>query len=122
MHKVHLDDLKLASGVIHGCWKTTILYFLAEQPLRFGALRRAVDGISEKVLIQQLRELEAASVVSRTVEDTVPPRVEYAMTPHGRTLCPVIERLAAWGRLHRQHGEVPLRPPARPRLVRKRAM
>jgi len=121
MRKVNLEDLKLATGVVHGRWKTTILFFLAEQPLRFGALRRAVEGISEKVLIHQLRELESAGVVSRTVEDTVPPRVEYAMTSHGRTLCPVIESMAAWGHLHRQHGQTPVRGTAHPRLARKRA-
>lgn len=102
---VRLEDLEVATAVLHGRWKTTILYHLAQQPLRFGALRRAVGGISEKVLISQLRELEADAIVSRRVEDTVPPRVEYAMTAHGRTLCAVVEAMAAWGVAHRRYLE-----------------
>jgi DNA-binding HxlR family transcriptional regulator len=101
--RVNLEDLKLASGVMNGRWKTTILYWLAAEPRRFGVLRRAVEGISEKVLIQQLKELERDGLVSRSVEATVPPKVEYAITEHGYTLCKVVETIAAWGARHRQH-------------------
>lgn len=99
---VDLSDLELATAVIGGKWKTTILFHLAREALRFGALRRAVEGVSEKVLTQQLRELESHGVIARRVEQTVPPRVEYSMTPHGRTLCAVIEAMAAWGNYHRR--------------------
>lgn len=101
--KVDLDDLKLTTKVIHGHWKTTILFFLARAPHRFGELRRAVVGISEKVLIQHLRELEADAIVTRKVERTVPPRVEYSLSAHGRTLCAAIEAMAAWGKLRRRY-------------------
>jgi DNA-binding HxlR family transcriptional regulator len=100
--RIDLSDLKLATSVIGGKWKTTILFHLARQTLRFGELRRAVEGVSEKVLVQQLRELESDGVISRRVEHTVPPRVEYSMTPHGMTLCSVIEAMAAWGNHHRR--------------------
>ncbi|HET9623686.1 MAG TPA: helix-turn-helix domain-containing protein [Kofleriaceae bacterium] len=103
--RIDLADLQAATAVLHGRWKTTILFYLAAEPLRFGALRRAIGTISEKVLIQQLRELERDRVVSRHVEATVPPRVEYALTPHGRTLCDVVESMAGWGRKHRRHLE-----------------
>jgi DNA-binding HxlR family transcriptional regulator len=103
--QVDPEDLKLATSVIRGRWKTMILFHLARSPLRFGALRRAVAGISEKVLIEHLRQLESDRIVSRSVEATVPPHVEYAMTPHGRSLCKVIEALAAWGGSHRRYLE-----------------
>lgn len=105
LERVNLDDLQAATEVLHGRWKTTILYHLARSPLRFGALRRAVEGISEKVLIQQLRDLEADQIVSRHVEETVPPRVEYRLTAHGRTLCDVVETMARWGGAHRRYVE-----------------
>jgi DNA-binding HxlR family transcriptional regulator len=105
LERVNLADLQIATDVLQGRWKTTILYHLARAPHRFGALRRAVVGISEKVLIQQLRDLEAERLVSRTVEQTVPPRVEYTLTAHGRTLCDVVERMARWGGAHRRHLE-----------------
>ncbi len=101
--EVNLEDLQLAASVVRGRWKTTILFQLASGPLRFGALRRAVGGISEKVLTQQLRALERDGMVSRTPESTVPPSVEYAMTRHGRTLCKVIASMAAWGAHHRRY-------------------
>jgi DNA-binding HxlR family transcriptional regulator len=99
---VNLQDLERTSEVIGRKWTTTLLYHLAQGPLRFGELRRRVEGISEKVLIERLRELEGEGLVSRHVEATVPPQVEYRMTAHGRTLCPVIEEMAAWGGRHRK--------------------
>lgn len=95
--KVHLPALQRTSAVIGGKWKTSVLFHLAQAPQRFGALRRLLPGVSEKVLIQRLRELEADGVVDREVEQTVPPRVEYSLSRYGRSLCPVIEAMAAWG-------------------------
>ncbi len=96
-----LEDLKLAAALIGAKWKTAVLACLAPHPLRFAALRRAVGGISEKVLIQQLRQLEASGLVDRSVKHTVPPEVTYAMSAHARTLCDVIDALAEWGGRHR---------------------
>ena len=98
--RIDLDDVKITTAVLQGRWKTTILARLADGPLRFAALRRAVGGVSEKVLARALRDLEAEGLVSRTVEDVVPPRVEYAMTDYGRTLCDVVAGMAAWGKEH----------------------
>lgn len=98
--RVNLAHLQMTTAVLHGRWKTTILFHLARETHRFGALRRAIDGVSEKVLIQQLRELEAEMVVSRHVGNTVPPYVEYSLTAHGRSLCGVVEAMAAWGGVH----------------------
>lgn len=88
--------------VIGGRWKTGILYNLLQRPHRFGELRRAMGPITEKMLIQQLRELEAQAVVHREVFHEVPPRVEYSLTAYGRTLGPILESLRAWGERHRQ--------------------
>ncbi|MFO0724077.1 MAG: helix-turn-helix domain-containing protein [Myxococcota bacterium] len=97
-----LSDLKLASGVVGGKWKTAILYCLAPGPLRFGALRRAVDGVSEKVLIHQLRQLEEDGLIERQVSGGDRPIAEYSMTKHGLTACDLLEQISAWGAKHRQ--------------------
>lgn len=88
---------ELALRVIQGRWKLLILRDLIEAVRRFSDLQRSLAGISQKVLTSQLRELEADGVVERTVYPEVPPRVEYALTPLGRELIPVLEGLHAWG-------------------------
>ncbi|MFE9243787.1 winged helix-turn-helix transcriptional regulator [Nocardiopsis sp. NPDC006938] len=80
-----------------GKWKGLILWWLQERPLRFGELRRTVEGISERVLIVQLRELEAHGMVHREVHQQVPPKVEYSLTEFGRTLLPALNALGEWG-------------------------
>ncbi|GEM32266.1 hypothetical protein NN3_32730 [Nocardia neocaledoniensis NBRC 108232] len=77
-----------------------ILWPLSERPHRFGELRRAVNGVTEKVLTTQLRELEADGIVHRTVYNEVPPRVEYSLTPLGELLNSALLPLEAWGREH----------------------
>lgn len=86
--------------IIAGKWKPLILYFLLQGPNRYGALKRAVQGVSDKVLIQQLKELEADGVVVRTDYKEVPPRVDYALTPLGRSLAQALEPLCTWGTAH----------------------
>lgn len=84
--------------LITGKWKPLILYFLLQQgPIRYGELRRAVRDVSDKVLIQQLKELEADGVLKRTDYKEVPPRVDYALTPLGRRLARALEPLCTWG-------------------------
>lgn len=84
--------------LITGKWKPLILYFLLQQgPIRYGELRRAVRDVSDKVLIQQLKELEADGVLKRTDYKEVPPRVDYALTPLGRSLARALEPLCTWG-------------------------
>ena len=83
--------------VIAGKWKPLILYFLLQGPNRYGALKRAVRGVSDKVLIQQLKELESDGVVLRTDHKEVPPRVDYTLTPLGRGLAEALEPLCIWG-------------------------
>lgn len=89
-----------ALAVIAGKWKPTIIWQLHAQPLRFSALRRGVVGISEKVLAEQLRELESAGVVRREDFGEVPPKVEYSLTPAGAELNEAVHALAEWGQRH----------------------
>ena len=83
--------------IISGKWKPLILYFLLDDPKRYGELKRNVHGVSAKVLIQQLKELEAGRVLVRTDYKEVPPRVDYALTPLGRGLADAIVPLCTWG-------------------------
>jgi DNA-binding HxlR family transcriptional regulator len=83
--------------VISGKWKPLIIYFLLQGPNRYGALKRAIRDVSDKVLIQQLKELEADQVVKRTDYKEVPPRVDYSLTPLGRSLAEALEPLCNWG-------------------------
>ena len=84
-------------AVVGGKWKPVILFCVANGVDRFGAMRRAVPGITKQMLTQQLRELEADGILSRTVHPEVPPRVDYALTPRGRSLLPVIDAMRDWG-------------------------
>ena len=84
-------------AVIGGRWKVLILYHLFGGVKRFSELQRALPGVTQKMLTQQLRELEGDGIVSRTVYPQVPPKVEYALTPLGKTLQPVVKAMCRWG-------------------------
>lgn len=86
--------------VIGGKWKVLILWALGEGMYRFGALRRALPGVTEKVLAAQLRELEADGIVHREEYAEVPPRVEYSLTARGVALNEALVPLGAWGKAH----------------------
>lgn len=86
--------------VIGGRWKVFILYFLFEGPQRLSGLKRLVPHASQKVLVQQLRELEEHGIVHRKVFAEVPPRVEYTATKLGLSLQPIISSLCDWGKRH----------------------
>lgn len=89
--------LEVALTVIGGKWKPLVLFHLNHGPRRFGELKRLVTGISEKVLIQQLRELADDGVIIRRDYQTVPPKVDYEMTPFGHSLAQALKPLCAWG-------------------------
>src|SRR5437764_15222663 len=91
--------------VIGGRWKVVILFHLFRGVKRFSELLRGLPGISQKMLTQQLREMERDGIVQRTVYPQVPPKVEYRLTPLGETLKPVITAMCQWGL--RQTGREP---------------
>ncbi|RSM77491.1 transcriptional regulator [Amycolatopsis sp. WAC 01375] len=92
--------LDAAIAVVGGKWKGLILFALQDGPLRFGELRRAVPGISERVLILQLREMEATGLLHREVYHQVPPKVEYSLTAFGDSLNTAMAALGEWGDEH----------------------
>ncbi|UVL73422.1 winged helix-turn-helix transcriptional regulator [Pseudomonas protegens] len=104
MKNKHYQDIpgcpvEVTLDLIDGRWKGVALHqLLANEFLRFNELQRRLPGISQRLLTKQLRDLEAAGLVARTVYAEVPPRVEYRLTDEGQSLQPVIEALSAWGR------------------------
>jgi DNA-binding HxlR family transcriptional regulator len=92
--------LDAALAVIGGKWKLQILYHLAHETRRYGALKRCIRGVSDKMLIQQLKELQADGVVDRTDYKEIPPHVDYSLTPFGTSLARTLAPLCAWGEEH----------------------
>src|SRR3984893_992870 len=89
--------LDAALCVLGGKWKPLILFHLAHGTRRYGELRRAVGGVSDKVLIHQLKELQADGIVDRADFGEIPPKVEYSVTAFGRTLGKALAPLCEWG-------------------------
>jgi DNA-binding HxlR family transcriptional regulator len=89
-------------AVVGGKWKPAILWMIRQGVHRFGALQRSLQGITQKMLTKQLRELEADGVIVRTVFAEVPPRVEYTFSEHGKSLQPLLDAMANWGAAHRE--------------------
>ncbi|MGV8917215.1 MAG: winged helix-turn-helix transcriptional regulator [Pseudomonas sp.] len=93
--------LEVALMVIAGKWKPIVLFHLNDGPRRYGELKRLVTGISEKVLIQQLRELARDGIILRRDYQEVPPRVDYEMTEFGHSLAAALIPLCEWGSANR---------------------
>lgn len=91
-----------ALAVIGGRWKGVVLYWLSTKTLRFGELRRLLPNCTQRMLTLQLRELEEDGLVKRTVFAQVPPRVEYELTPFGRSLEPILLNLKHWGERYKR--------------------
>ena len=83
---------------IGGKWKTVVLWYLRKEKKRFSELRRHIPNITEKMLSIQLKDLERDGIVGRKVYPEVPPRVEYFLTEFGKSLIPMLEEIARWGR------------------------
>ncbi len=92
--------LTAALAAISGKWKLIIIYWLAESPRHFAALRKLMPSISQKVLTEQLRELMADEIVNRDARVRAPQPVVYSLTTYGRSLLPLVENVRAWGRGH----------------------
>jgi DNA-binding HxlR family transcriptional regulator len=92
--------LTAALAALGGKWKLIIVYWLAESPKHFAALRKAMPSISQKVLTQQLRELMNDGIVNRDPKGAVPAPVEYSLTEYGQSVLPLVENVRLWGRGH----------------------
>jgi DNA-binding HxlR family transcriptional regulator len=91
------EGVEAALKILEGRWKLVILFHLFDgKLLRFSELERAIPSISQKMLIQQLRQLENDGVVRRIVHQQVPPKVEYGLTDWGEALCPALDELLRW--------------------------
>lgn len=101
------DTIELAScpvrttlKVLGGKWKPLILHYLSRNTYRFGELRREIPEITQKMLTQQLRELEESGVVQRKQYPQVPPKVEYSLSEYGEGLRPILTAMCRWGKEH----------------------
>jgi DNA-binding HxlR family transcriptional regulator len=92
--------LDAALAILGGKWKPLVLFHLAHGVHRYGELRRAVGSVSDKVLIQQLKELQMDEVIERIDYKEIPPKVEYSLSPFGRSLAKALAPLCVWGTEH----------------------
>ncbi len=97
-----LRPIRDALDVLNGKWKLPIIVALTFGEKRFGEIAREVHGITDRMLSKELRDMEMNGLVKRTVHDTYPVKITYALTPHSQTLGEVIESLRKWGELHRR--------------------
>ena len=89
--------VEVTLSAIGGKWKALILYHAMQGPRRFNELRRLMPSVTQRMLTQHLRELEADGILDRDVRAQVPPHVEYSLTQKGRTLVPILDAMATWG-------------------------
>ena len=94
--------VRVTLDVLRGKWKPLILFFMKPGDIRYSNLRAHLPAATEKVFVQQLRELERDRIVSRTIYPETPPRVEYGITAYGETLVGLLDQMADWGQTHRQ--------------------
>lgn len=102
--------LDITMDYIGGKWKSVILWYLIEKPLRFGELKKLIPDITEKMLSLQLKTLEKYKIIKRKAYSTVPPKVVYSYTKEGQGLIPVVKALAKWGRQQgKKYGKVEIK-------------
>ncbi|WP_028595710.1 winged helix-turn-helix transcriptional regulator [Paenibacillus assamensis] len=113
MQKQYNNRIEVVLEVIGGKWKAHILYHLTKGPIRTGELKRLVTGITQKMLTEQLKELEQDGLIVRKVYNQVPPKVEYTLTEYGQSLKEVLKVLCDWGgdyiKFRYPNGEVTVR-------------
>ncbi|WP_101926734.1 MULTISPECIES: winged helix-turn-helix transcriptional regulator [Luteimonas] len=110
-------DVETVLRLLEGRWKLELLFHLfGGQVQRYSDLERRVPGISQKMLAQQLRQLEADGLVTRTVYPQVPPKVDYRLTPWGQALCPALDAMLHWST---QRATLPADAPSDAESVRR---
>lgn len=94
------SQVKVTLEVVGGKWKPLILFVLKDGRKRFGEIYRSIEGVTQKMLTQQLRQLESDGLITRKIYPEIPPRVEYTLTTYGKTLEPVLKSMSQWGERH----------------------
>ena len=105
-------SMELTLDLIGGKWKALILWYLGENTLRFSELRKALPKVTQKMLTQQLRELEESGLVNRFIYTQIPPKVEYSLTDTGKSLLPILATLCQWGLSYISQVEISPEEPA----------
>jgi DNA-binding HxlR family transcriptional regulator len=100
--KIEKCPVETALDVLAGKWKILILWYLRRDTLRFNELQKMLPRVTQKMLIQKLRELEEDGIVHREVYPVVPPKVEYSLTSYGQSLKPILKQMYLWGEVHKQ--------------------
>jgi DNA-binding HxlR family transcriptional regulator len=99
--------MDVTMNYIGGKWKTVVLWYLRKEAKRFSELKRHIPDITEKMLSVQLKQLEKDGIIGRKIYAEVPPRVEYFLTAEGKTLLPMLEEIAKWGRyIAKKYGRI----------------
>ena len=99
--------LDITMHYIGGKWKTVILWYLRKETQRFNEIKKHIPDITEKMLSLQLKSLEEDGIIKRKVYAEIPPKVEYSLTPFGKTMIPMLEEIAKWGRdLGKNEGKI----------------
>jgi len=100
------EPFEYTLSIISGKWKLKIIYLLAcTTPVRYGALKKNIAGITHKMLSTQLKELELQEIITRKEYPQVPPKVEYSLTPKGQSLIPVVIAMCDWGKVNFKAGQ-----------------
>jgi DNA-binding HxlR family transcriptional regulator len=95
----HICPIEHTLDIIGGKWKLLILYYLmVDRVKRYGELKRCINGITHKMLSNQLKELESTGIITRKEYPQIPPKVEYSLTPKGATLLPILGMMYDWGK------------------------
>lgn len=102
-YSLECSKIQTTMNVMGGKWKPLILYLLDKiGTMRFSDLNKKIEGVTQKMLTQQLRELERDGLIKRKVYPVVPPKVEYSLTDYGATLIPILLDMEQWGLKHRE--------------------
>lgn len=116
-HNVNSNPTDLKEiGLMHcidsigGKWKPMLLFYIAKGVNRFNKLFTAIDGINRQMLSKQLKELEKSGLLERTLFPEIPPRVEYTLTPLGKSLLPIVQSMSKWGQKQQQGTTISQRP------------
>ncbi|MGJ8714180.1 MAG: winged helix-turn-helix transcriptional regulator [Maribacter stanieri] len=103
--------LEYCMDMIGGKWKPVILYHISKRTNRFNKLFTEIEGINRQMLSKQLKSLERAGILDRTLYGEIPPRVEYTLTPLGKSLLPVVKAMTSWGQKQMEKKvEIPVAP------------